>query len=45
MVIEYLTSKGGLKPDRFSLGAAPARESQGASPMLIVSVLPRSLCP
>lgn len=45
VVIEYLTIRGGLKPERFSVGVSPTREAPDGSPMLIISVLPRSLCP
>ena len=45
VVIEYLTGEGGLKADRFSIAVGPTPRGTGGSPMLVVSVLPRSLCP
>jgi hypothetical protein len=45
VIIEYLTNEKGLKVERFSIGVTPTGQSPGGGPLLVVSVLPRSVCP
>ena len=45
VIIEYLTNEKGLKVERFSIGVTPTGQSPGGGAMLVVSVLPRSVCP
>ncbi|MCY2931769.1 MAG: hypothetical protein NTV86_20220 [Planctomycetota bacterium] len=43
-VVEYLAAKG-LQGERFSIGAGPAQRDPKDRPLVIVTVLPRSLFP